>query len=498
MNDFHDLCLILKSRFPIVVVETAEEQRMLTILERATDSLNWPLFVWSVTDGIKRARRSERMDRSDRVSNTYQLSDALRHICLSLQNGVYALLDAHPYLNQPEHQRMIRDIAQNYYKTERTLVLISPELELPSELQRMAATFKLPLPDLNGIKQIINEEAQLRHRQQGEKPKGDKAALELLSKQLVGMLPDDARRLIRSCLEDGAITMDDVRSVMRFKQEKLSTGGLLEIELEAGHFKDVAGLSYLKQWLERRKTAFLGDAKAMGLDEPKGILLLGVQGSGKSLAAKATAGSWGVPLLRLDFATLYNKFSGETERNLREALANAEAMAPCVLWIDEIEKGLAGDTTGSGDSGVSRRVLGSLLTWMAERKKPVFVAATANDISALPPELLRKGRFDEIFFVDLPDASTREEIFRIHLKRRNLSPEAFDCKYLAQSCAGYSGAEIEQAIVSGLYEAHAVQSPLTEQHILDELARSKPLSVMMAERVDELRAWAQERTVSAG
>jgi SpoVK/Ycf46/Vps4 family AAA+-type ATPase len=220
-----------------------------------------------------------------------------------------------------------------------------------------------------------------------------------------------------------------------------------------------------------------------------------VQGSGKSLAAKAVAGSWNVPLLRLDFATLYNKYYGETERNLRQALKAAEAMAPCVLWIDEIEKGLAVDD--GADGGLSRRVLGTLLTWMAERDARVFLAATANDVSRLPPELLRKGRFDEIFFVDLPDAPTREEIFRIHLGRRKLAPEAFDVRALAAAADGFSGAEIEQAVVAAGYEAHAAKRPLDTALVAEELARTRPLSVVMAERVAELRAWAAGRTVPA-
>jgi SpoVK/Ycf46/Vps4 family AAA+-type ATPase len=226
-------------------------------------------------------------------------------------------------------------------------------------------------------------------------------------------------------------------------------------------------------------------------------MLLGVQGSGKSLAAKAVAGAWGVPLLRLDFATLYNKFFGETERNLREALASAEAMAPCVLWIDEIEKGLASDSSGGTDGGVSRRILGTLLTWLSERKGRVFIVATANDIEQLPPELIRKGRLDEIFFVDLPDAPTRAEIFAIHLARRELRSAAFDLDALADAAEGFSGAEIEQAVVSALYEAHARNQPLDQALLLAEIGRTRPLSVVMSERIAALRDWAAERTVPA-
>jgi SpoVK/Ycf46/Vps4 family AAA+-type ATPase len=245
-----------------------------------------------------------------------------------------------------------------------------------------------------------------------------------------------------------------------------------------------------------RRAAFAGEQGTEGLPPPRGILLLGVQGSGKSLAAKSVAGAWKLPLLRLDFATLYNKFTGETERNLREALKGAARMSPCVLWIGEIEKGLAADESG-GDGGVSTRILGTLLTWMSERKESVFLVATANDISRLPPELLRKGRFDEIFFVDLPDATTRSDILCIHLKRRKLDPVNFDLSALSAATEGFSGAEIEQATVASMYEAHAHKVPLSTQHILSEISGTRPLSVMMAEKVEDLRAWARERCVPA-
>jgi len=239
---------------------------------------------------------------------------------------------------------------------------------------------------------------------------------------------------------------------------------------------------------------FVGDSAPVGLDPPRGILLLGVQGCGKSLAAKAVAGGFGVPLVRLDLGTMYNKFHGETERNLRESLRNAEALAPCVLWIDEIEKGIA---TSDTDDGVSRRVLGYLLTWMAERKSQVFLVATANQVSELPPELLRKGRFDEIFFVDLPSAEVRATIFEIHLKKRGQDPAGFDLRALAETATGFSGAEIEQAVVSALYAANARKEPATTALIEGVIAGTRPLSVVMAEKVARLRAWAAERTVPA-
>jgi SpoVK/Ycf46/Vps4 family AAA+-type ATPase len=279
---------------------------------------------------------------------------------------------------------------------------------------------------------------------------------------------------------------------MQAKYQLLEQGGALSFELDTAQFADVGGLAKLKLWLQRRKSIFLDPDPA--LDPPRGILLVGVQGGGKSLAAKAVSGLWQLPLLRLDFGTLYNKFFGETERNLRNALRTAEAMAPCVLWVDEIEKAIA---SGDYDSGTSKRVLGTLLTWLAERDRPVFVVATANRIDQLPPELIRKGRLDEIFFVDLPDTDTRAQIFAIHLRKRDQQVEQFDLAALAEQAEGFSGAEIEQAVVAALYLAREQRTPLKYLHLADALRETRPLSVLMAEQLDALRLWAKDRTVAA-
>ena len=491
MNDVKDLSIILESRFPLVTIETTEEARMLGVIEKSANLLGWACFSWSVVEGLRRTTRT------DRVTGTNNLVDALRHVDKTPQNGVYTLLDAHPYLQDPGNVRLIREIAQSYGRCARTLVFVSPKLELPPELHHLTARFEFALPDAARIRQIVREEAQLWESRNGARPKGDRAAIALLTQHLVGIPVEDARRLIRQGLDlDGALNMADVDRIVGFKRENLAAGGVLDVEIDTGSFANVGGLANLKRWLNLRRAVFAGEPGTQDLPPPKGILLLGVQGSGKSLAAKSVAGAWRLPLLRLDFATLYNKFTGETERNLREALKGAARMSPCVLWIDEIEKGLAADDAG-GDGGVSKRILGTLLTWMSERREPVFLVATANDISRLPPELLRKGRFDEIFFVDLPDATTRSDILGIHLKRRKLDPTDFDLSALSKATDGFSGAEIEQAIVAAMYEAHARKESLATAHLLDEIGRTRPLSVMMAEKVEELRAWAQERCVPA-
>ena len=465
---------------------------MMRLLERAANLEGWPLFVWTVADGLKR------VPRTDVVTQTYEFQNALRHIDKTPQNGVYVLIDAQPYFDEPVNVRLVKEIAQEYQKTARTLIFIGAKLDLPADLSRMSARFNLPLPDVAEIREIFKEEAQLWQRTEGHGPlKGDQQAVELIVQYLAGMCEEDARRLIREAIRiDEQINFDDVRRILKFKRDALGQGGLLEFEMDSGNMTDIGGLGGLKRWLDRRRIAFTGDAAKLGVDPPKGVLLLGVQGAGKSLAAKAIAGSWNVPLMRLDFAVLYNKFHGESERNLREALKQAEAMAPCVLWIDEIEKGLASNG-GESDGGVSRRMLGTVLTWMTERTAKVFLVATANDVMQLPPELLRKGRMDEIFFVDLPDVATRADIFRIHLKKRKLDPAKFDLAQLAVAADGFSGAEIEQAIVAAIYEALAVKQPLSTQHVLGEIAHTQPLSVVMAEKVGALRQWAAGRTVKA-
>ena len=296
---------------------------------------------------------------------------------------------------------------------------------------------------------------------------------------------------------DRALTDDDLAAVQMDKRVLLQDSGVLEFVDAPTSMDQIGGLGALKRWLREREGSFDDRARDFGLSPPRGVLLLGVQGAGKSLAAKCVAGAWNLPLFRLDFGTLYQKYHGETERNMREALSIAGAMAPCVLWMDEIEKGIAGDSGGDADGGVSRRVLGTLLTWMAERKVRVFMVATANDISQLPPELLRKGRFDEIFFVDLPKAPAREQILRIHLKQRKLDPATFDLAALAASSDGFSGAELEQAVVSALYEAHATKAPLKTEHVAREMGRTKSISVVMAEKIASLRQWAAERAVAA-
>ncbi len=496
-EEVQELSALLRSRVPIILIETHEEPRILKLLQNAANLEQQLLFKWSIVDGITRAGRTPEQDGA--IYNTNNLVDALKHVDKTAQNGVYAFCDAHPGFKDPVNCRLMREIALEHYRTARTLVFVSPSLqEMPAELLRLAAHFRPQLPGREDIRKILAEEAQLWQSQSGEKPRGDRAIVDQLVLHLMGLEQEDVRRLVRQALRaDGEINAADLRRVLTTKHEALGGAGALGFETSSTKFDQVGGLARLKHWVALRRAPLLEAVDRAVVDRPKGIVLLGVQGGGKSLAARAIAGEWNLPLMRLDFGALYNKYHGETERNLRQAFAAAEGMAPCVLWIDEIEKGVATAGGGEEDGGVSRRVLGSLLTWLSERSRPVFIVATANDISQLPPELIRKGRFDEIFFVDFPGAAARAQIFAIHLRKRGFDPAQFDTAALAASTAGFSGAEIEQAVVGASFEACAAGGKVDAAAIAAEIARTRPLSVIMAERIDALRYWAADRAVMA-
>jgi hypothetical protein len=492
MKDEHELELLIASRFPIIAIDTHEEERALQLMARCASRRQLPVFTWSITNGWKP------MSTRAPILGTQEPPAALRHLSQVRAPGVYVLLDFHPYLSDPLHVRLLKEIAVDYERVARTVVLMSHHTEIPPELDTLAVPFELSLPDEEGLREIFKDEVQSWERRNlPRRVHGERDAYEMLLRHLHGLTEPDVRRLICEALEDdGLIDASDLPRLIMQKHQIFSRDSSLSFEFDVARFGDVAGLKALKLWLDRRRAPFLDPATSADLDIPKGIMLLGVQGCGKSLAAKAVAGAWGVPLMRLDFGSLFNKFLGETERNLRTALKAAESMAPCVLWIDEIEKGLAGGG-GDADNGESRRVLGTLLTWMAERTSRVFIVATSNDIESLPAELVRKGRLDEIFFVDLPDPPARQEIFRLHLTKRHLDCTRFDLSRLVAETEGFSGAEIEQAVICAVYEARARAAPLDGPIIDGEIARTRPLSVVMAERVARLRAWAANRTVNA-
>jgi ATPase family associated with various cellular activities (AAA) len=488
-----ELQTLLASRVPLVIIESREEGRVIEMVRdaalRAQRGRNWGVFQWTVTEGLLRVD----VDLGGAQRTLSEPEQLLRHIKATTMAGIYVLLDFHPYLETPLFVRTLKDIAQGYDKCARTIVLISFEMKLPQELEHLAARFTLRLPDKHERQTIVMRTAREWSKLHGSMPRVDTQVVEKLVDNLGGLPLHDVERLARQAIfNDGALTEDDIKPLLAAKYRLLNRGGTLSFEADTARFADVGGLKNLRRWILQRKPAF--DGTAQGLDAPKGVLLLGVQGCGKSLAARAAAGVLGVPLVRLDFGALYSKWHGESEKNLRESLTSAEALAPCVLWLDEIEKALS---TGEGDSGTSRRVLGAFLTWLAEQRARVFIVATANDITALPPELVRKGRFDEIFFVDLPTLAARVEILGIHCKKRGVNLGDADIQALAGRSEGFSGAEIEQAVVSALYSAHASHGKVDARMIAAEFAATRPLSVVMAEKIAELRDWAAERTVPA-
>ena len=490
-NDIHDLGLVLDSKIKLILIESWDEARVLETLTGLAIRRGVGLQVWSATEGLRRLSFVD----GQADSSTQEPEAALKLIKADPQPTLYVLCDLHPYLtDNPRLVRLLKEIAMAEAVDKPTLILVSHALDLPPEVQRYAARFSLALPSEEELLSIVRDEAAAwSTRNRNARVRTDNRTLQQVVQNLRGLSHGEARALARNVIcDDGAITQEDIPELNKTKFQLLNLDGVLSFEYDTARFADVGGLHNLKRWLGERQAVFL-EGKAA--DMPKGVLLVGVQGGGKSLAAKAVAGLWGLPLLRLDFASLYNKFFGETERNLREALKLAEQMGPCVLWMDEVEKGLA---TGDNDGGVSQRVLGTLLTWMAERQAPVFMVATANVIARLPPELVRKGRFDELFFVDLPDAGVRAEIFRIHLARRELHADGFDLQQLAEASAGFSGAEIEQVVVSALYAAQGRQQAVDQAMLLQGIQSTSPLSVVMAEDLDALRAWAAGRTVSAG
>jgi SpoVK/Ycf46/Vps4 family AAA+-type ATPase len=487
MNDLQDLELIIKSGTSILFIESDDEKQVEALFKRLATQLGRQLLRWTVASGLTNLHTNQTTHLAIK-----EPARVLTELAGRTAPAIYMLMDIHHWLDDPLTLRQLKEIALG--NSSQTLVLVSHNSEIPDELRSLSTKFELSLPDRKALKNLLQAEIRAWGRHNNRNVKANREVIEPMLSNLSGLSLRDARQLIRNAIyDDGMLTETDLDDLAKTKYRLLDNTGVLSLELDSAKFTQVAGLTNLKRWLEQRRSIFVAAQPPRGLDLPKGILLLGVQGGGKSLAAKSVAGSWHLPLLRLDFATLYNKFYGETERNLRESLKTAESMAPCVLWIDEIEKGLATDD----DGGPSKRILGTLLTWMAERTSRVFLVATANDIEMLPPELLRKGRFDEVFFVDLPQPQVRETIFHIHLSKREQDSAAFDIAQLQSASEGFSGAEIEQAIVAALYASHASKEALDTAHILREIEQTRPLSVLMAEKIAYLRTWASSRTVTA-
>jgi len=488
-----ELQLLIRSRYSLIEITGAEASRIEGVVEQLAAALQLPLFTWTSSRGLRRSglRNS--------IYDTASPEKALAHVEAARMPALYHFEGVGHALSDPATAARLRDVAKLYTDMRGAIVLSSLEGELPETLRELISNFALPAPaaaDYGALLDRVVEELGDRITVSIELSDDERARL---VSNLNGLTLLDAERILtRAILEDGRLSASDLSLVVGAKREMVERDGLLQYFAPERSLSEVVGIDGLEAWLAERRSILAEPerAAAFGLSFPRGILLLGVPGCGKSLCAKAVARDWGLPLLRLDTGVLYDKYVGETEKHFRTALATVDRLAPVVLWIDEIEKAFAA-SAGSEDGGLSTRVLGGFLSWMQERKSNAFVVATANDIQRLPPELLRKGRFDEIFFVDLPDAVARRELFALYLRKRGQSEAAFDLAALADSSRGFSGAEIEQAVVSALYGAFSSSGELSTDAILDELSRTRPLSLVMGEKLDALRAWARDRTVPA-
>jgi SpoVK/Ycf46/Vps4 family AAA+-type ATPase len=489
-----ELDTLVRARYPLVYLVSWEEQRLDSILAELARSHGKTLFTWSVTRGLRRegsgrGAGTEARDPVEVLTAIEKLADP----------ALVVLKDFHPFLNDPTVIRAMRELAHALKSTYTTVILLSPTLTIPTELEKEVTVLDVPLPNARELFQLLKEIVAVVRQ-------GNRAVVELtkdnvdhIVKSALGLtLAEAENAFAKAIAADGRLDERDVQLVLEEKRQVIRKSGLLEYYPADEKLANVGGLDSLKTWLARRGAAFSEAARKFGLPEPKGVLLLGVQGCGKSLTAKAIASTWKLPLLRLDMGRIFSGLVGSSEENLRRAIRVAESVAPAVLWVDEIEKGLSGSgASGQTDGGVTARVFGAMLTWLQEKTAPVFVVATANRIEALPPELLRKGRFDEIFFINLPALAERIEILGIHLARRGRVPASFDLPRLAALAEGFSGAELEQAIVSGLYDAFAEGKELEARHLERAIQETFPLATTMREDIDRLRAWARTRTRAA-
>ena len=484
MDNTADLRVLLGSRHPLLFVEAQDEERLLRLLRDAAWDLDLPVWTWTTTQGLAR-------DEKGAQYGTRDAARALEWIKYLDQAAVFVFADIHPHLTEAAVVRAVKDLAQTS-RAGQTVVLTAPNRTMPAELEGLALPWNLSPPGEDELRRLIHRTIDdLTDRQltvQLEDPDIDR-----LIAAVRGVGLREAENLIQqAAFRDGSLTGDDVAHVRRAKAEMLSADGILElVEAEVGTLDEVGGLDGLKEWLQVRRSAHVDG----GMEAARGILLTGIPGCGKSFVAKTLARSWDLPLVLLDPSRLYRPYIGETEQRLQDALHSIDALAPAVLWIDEIEKGFA--SGGTGDSGVSRRLLGTFLRWMQEREAGVFLVATANDVSELPPELLRKGRFDEGFFIGLPATEARRAIFRLHLAKRDVTVSQHELEQLVRDADGYSGAEIEAAVVGALYRAFGAGRSLTGADITAEIAATVPLSVSRTEDVLALKAWASERAVAA-
>jgi ATP-dependent 26S proteasome regulatory subunit len=522
MRALERLKVLINSSTPIVVMETVEEMQALALVRNACSALSMAVYEWTIADGLVRSGAGTAPDLRPGLGmaeprlhtggidssaspktamyNTTDPVQALANLEVMTSEAVFVLKDFHRHMESPVVVRRLRDVGQKFSANRRTLILTAPAIEMPPELASLVEYLDMPLPDRDRLREIIRETYTRLSGAHTLKLQLDSNGVDAMAANLRGLTEEAAERAISQAIVGRlALSADCITDVLEAKKALLKRSQMLEFVDATDTMASVGGLDNLKRWLEQRRGAWEDGAIKFGLDPPKGVIILGVQGCGKSLCARAVAGEWKLPLVKFDTAAVYDKFIGETEKRIQKVFRVAEGLSPCVLWIDELEKVFAGSgpDSASADAGVSSRLLASFLSWMQERKPAVFVAATCNNVTVLPPELIRKGRFDELFFVDLPNAAERKQIFSIQLTRRKRNPSGFDLDRISAAAKGFSGAEIESAVQTALYAAFARKQELSNEDLLTALASTVPLSVTRAEEIAELRDWAKNRSVWA-
>ncbi len=495
-----DIEHLMRARYPIIYILSSEEKRVeesiMRVLsereriakEKGRPPLRTKFYTWSVTEGL-RLGTDPQGDSNDPIKALKYILDAKKD-----ERAVFVLRDLHPYQKNPEVVRRLRDLARNLKETLKTVFMISPMLVIPPEMDKEIAVVDYPLPELAEIATIVDRSANISGK---PAPVGDERTH--IVEAALGLTADEAENVFaKSMVQTGTFDIDVILSE---KERIVRKSGVLEFFRTHEQMDNIGGLENLKSWLNKRQKAFSQEARAFGLPSPKGIMMIGIPGGGKSLTAKAVGAAWRLPLLRLDVGKVFAGIVGSSEENMRRAIQMAEAVAPSILWVDELEKGFSGTgSSNNSDGGTAARVFGSFITWLQEKTSPVFVIATANNVDELPPEMMRKGRFDEIFFVDLPTLPERKEICEIHIKRRGRDPKTFDLDVLADKSEGMTGAEIEQAVVSGLFDAYekaGSQGVLTTEGLVRSLQETVPLSRTMKEKIATLRTWCRTRARSA-
>jgi hypothetical protein len=517
---FERLKVLIDSSTPIVVMETVEESRAVRMVRAACAALNLAAFEWTIASGLMRcgaapgdsaldasplptggyAVHTPDTDNAKALYNSREPAQMLANLEAISVEAAFILKDLHRHIEDPVVVRRLRDVGQKFAANRRTVVLTAPKISIPPELASLVEYLELPLPDRQRLRQIIEETLARISKAHTLQRRLDAAGMDMLADNLRGLTEEEAERAISQALVARyALGPETISDVIEAKKMLLKRQEMLEFVDVSDDLATVGGLDNLKRWLGQRRGTWDEQAKAFGLDAPKGVIILGVQGCGKSMCARAIAGEWKLPLVKFDTAAVYDKFIGETEKRIQKVFEVAEGLAPCVLWIDELEKVFAGSgpDSASADAGVSSRLLASFLSWMQDRKAPVFVAATCNNVTVLPPELIRKGRFDELFFVDLPNTNERKQILSIQLARRKRNPADFALDQVATAAQGFSGAEIESVVQTALYAAFAQKQQVNTQYLLDAVRSTVPLSTTRAEEIEALREWAAQRAVPA-